>query len=259
MKIRLNTQWIQQDDQPDAYLPREPRRPNLLLEEDIDDYRLSRLEDYGGTQARNNPVLQAAVRDLGQSGQSSTTSEKYVIKWSDWSDPETKNSWCSEFASWVIREEAYLSTPLATDTGIHIEDNLSVWDLWDYFYNHWYFWYHGGGWDFRRRARYSAEDIWDNEGAEIEPGDYVSTWHWVHSSLFIGWDGGFDPDADVNYVNLLGGGDYVGFSPHLKVCGPDADWVSDGCDVLLCLPGYSPGQQGQQVGDDECDFFGVTH
>ena len=262
VKILLNNEWIQAADQTNFDFP--GCTGSLcdwhFLYSDILDWRLDLLESLGGEDARDNPVLEAAARDHGQSAQSSETTEKYLVYWAD---PEDRNpsGWCSEFASWAIREGTDLDAP----TG-----SIGVEDMWDFF-------------EPEGREIVWAEDVWDSEGDCVQPGDYVSRsdpdFHtWQHGGLVVGWVGGFDPEEDINYLWVIEGnvgwwnqqgGSTVGggWRTHARisydeatqfsVCGPEADW--DDCDVELCLDGYNPGANPGPPNDgQECDFFGST-
>ena len=101
-----------------------------------------------------NPVLYFAAMDLGQSG-----SWKYV---------DEDVPWCSEFASWAIRNGTGLNTP---------EGNIWVGTMLDYFAS--------------IDRLYSKDDI-NSRKYDLKPGDYVSINDRGHSTLFVEWIKPFD-------------------------------------------------------------------
>lgn len=267
VKILLNNEWIQAADQSNFDFPActSPLCDWHFFANDILDWRLDLVESLGGEAARENPVVEAAARDHGQTAQSSEATEKYLIYWEDPQDRDCTN-WCTEFASWAIREGTDLETPVAPDVGT----NLVVGDMWDFFDN-------------AGREIVWAEDVWDSEGSCVQPGDYLSRSNWGHSMIVIGWDGAFDANEDINYLWVTEGN--VGWSdqhggttagggwrPHVRVgyasatrapiMGPDADWVIDAepFPANLCKTGYVPGPNPGPSNPDgrECDFFGST-
>lgn len=263
VKILYNNEWIQAADQSNFSFPgcTGPLCDWHFFASDILDYRLDLVESLGGEDARDNPVLEAAARDHGQSAQSSETTEKYIIYFDDPENERDPAGWCSEFVSWAIREGTDLETPIG---------NIVIEDMWDFF-------------EPLGREIVWAEDVWDSEGSCVQPGDYVSRSHednhtWQHSALVVGWVDGFDPEEDINYLWVIEGNvgwanqhggttSGGGWRTHARisyeeatqfsVCGPDADW--DDCDVELCLDGYNPGPNPGPPNDgQECDFFGST-
>ncbi len=262
VKILLNNEWLQGANQTNFDFPActSPLCDWHFFASDILDWRLDLVESLGGEDARDNPVLAAAARDHGQSAQSSESTEKYVIYWED---PEDRDPipWCSEFASWAIREGTDLEPPIVE----YPDTNVAVSDMWDFF-------------ETEGLETVWAEDVWDSDGACVQPGDYVSQHNWNHSMLVIGWVDGFDSAEDVNYLWVIEGNvgwqeqhggttQGGGWRTHVRigydedtqvsVCGPDADWVD--CDVKLCLDGYDPGPNpGAPNTGEECDFFGST-
>jgi hypothetical protein len=263
IKILLNNEWIQGADQTDFDFPAcdYPLCDFYFPYSDVADWRLGLLESIGGQDALDSAVLEAAALDHGQSAQSSETTEKYLIYFVDPENERDPAGWCSEFASWAIREGTELETPVSSDS----DTSIAVSDMWDYF-------------ETESRETVFAEDVWDSVGSCVQPGDYVSRDNWSHSALFVGWVDGFDDEEDINYIWVIEcnvgwwdqqGGTTVGggWRTHARisydedtqfsVCGPDADWVD--CDVKLCLDGYNPGPDpGAPNTGEECDLFGST-
>ncbi len=259
VKIRLNDKMILSGDCEDFFLPWQPMWPYKALDGLIDDYRLGLLETYGGTAARNSPILQAAARDIGQACESNEITEKYLFHRDGPYAPV--DGWCSEFATWAISEGSSLDPPTAKDVAPGGNGSLVVEDMWDFFYA-------------EDLYAVDAEFVWSYPDSPIQPGDFVTSGHWGHSMLFVGWDGGFDPDSDTNDAWVIEGSMGSGLresvqlrtSSSVRVCGPDVsdeDWEnSDICQVALCKPGFQPGANPSDPpnpGGEECDFFGITH
>ncbi len=137
---------------PFALTPANGRRPVLNLSDEMADFRTQYYE------LGNNPILQLAYADLGQ-----TEKRKYANR---------GNNWCSEFSSYVYRENGLL-TPDPNRGDVHFRSMAEF--------------FHKEGRVYPMRAVLTWSDR--DKLAKIKPGSFVSILlgDSTHSLIFTTW------------------------------------------------------------------------